>query len=89
MPDYDAFQHGAGSSGTATFGGRFGGTLKLLLTSGGVTNPSIHLALVQMLGVLATLGSFAESTDRRGTPGGSSRPSVLEQIDELEVLFSR
>ena len=28
----------------------FGGTLKLLLTSGGVTNPSIHSALVQLLG---------------------------------------
>src|SRR5512144_720927 len=27
-----------------------GGTLKLLLTSGGVTNPSIHSALVQLLG---------------------------------------
>ena len=28
----------------------FGGTMKLLLTSGGVTNPSIHSALVQLLG---------------------------------------
>jgi dipeptidase E len=28
----------------------FGGTLKLLLTSGGVTNPSIHSVLVQLLG---------------------------------------
>src|SRR4029079_1839000 len=27
-----------------------GGVLKLLLTSGGVTNPSIHSALVQLLG---------------------------------------
>src|SRR3954451_14281607 len=27
-----------------------GDTLKLLLTSGGVTNPSIHSALVQLLG---------------------------------------
>ena len=27
-----------------------GGTVKLLLTSGGVTNPSIHSALVQLLG---------------------------------------
>jgi hypothetical protein len=27
-----------------------GGTLKLLLTSGGITNPSIHAALVQLLG---------------------------------------
>ena len=28
----------------------FGGTLKLLTTSAGVTNPSIHSALVQLLG---------------------------------------
>src|SRR6187399_2219752 len=32
------------------FHGRTGGTLKLLLTSGGVTNASIHDALVQLLG---------------------------------------
>ena len=32
------------------FAREFGGTLKLLLTSGGVTNPSIHSALVQLLG---------------------------------------
>lgn len=37
--------------------------------------------------VLATLGSFADSTDRRVTVGGSSRPSVLEQIEELDALF--
>jgi dipeptidase E len=29
----------------------YGGTVKLLLTSGGVTNPSIHSALVQLLGM--------------------------------------
>jgi dipeptidase E len=38
------------SSGTFSFAREFGGTVKLLLSSGGVTNPSIHSALVQMLG---------------------------------------
>jgi dipeptidase E len=36
-------------SGTPTLGGS-GGIVKLLLTSGGVTNPSIRSALVQLLG---------------------------------------
>ena len=48
-PTYDESQHGPDSSGTSTFR-EFGGPLKLLLTSGGVTNPSIHSALVQLLG---------------------------------------
>src|SRR5689334_116889 len=40
----------ASSSSPSPSGRDFGGTLKLLLTSGGVTNPSIHSALVQLLG---------------------------------------
>lgn len=44
------FQPAPASSGTSTIRARtLGARLKLLLTSGGVTNPSIHAALVQLL----------------------------------------
>ena len=46
----------------------------------------IHPALP---GLLASLGSFADSVERRATPGGSSRASVVTQISQLEAAFSR
>src|SRR4051794_18001222 len=46
-----------------------GGTLKLLLTSGGVTNPSIHSALVQMLGKpIAECNALCVPTAQWGHP---------------------
>jgi dipeptidase E len=51
LSNYDGFQPGSGSAGTSTFGARFLEALvKLLLTSGGVRNPSIHSALLELLG---------------------------------------
>jgi dipeptidase E len=47
----------------------FGGTLKLLLTSGGVTNPSIHSALVQLLGKpIAECSALCVPTAQWGHP---------------------
>ena len=37
--------------------------------------------------LLASLGSFAESVERRATPGGSARASVLAQLTELQAVF--
>ncbi|MBI2535918.1 MAG: argininosuccinate lyase [Gemmatimonadetes bacterium] len=37
--------------------------------------------------LLASLGSFAESVERRATPGGSARASVLAQLSELAAAF--
>lgn len=45
---------------------------------------AIHPGLPQ---VMAALGSFEESVERRGTAGGSSRASVEAQIAELEQEF--
>jgi argininosuccinate lyase len=45
----------------------------------------IHPALPD---ALARLGSWEDSVERRATPGGSSRASVLEQITELEAAFA-
>jgi argininosuccinate lyase len=47
---------------------------------------AIHPALPELLN---GLGSFADSVERRATPGGSSRGSVVAQITELESLFAR
>ena len=47
----------------------FGGTLKLLLTSGGVTNPSIDSALVQLLGKpIGDAGALCIPTAEYGHP---------------------
>jgi argininosuccinate lyase len=46
---------------------------------------AIHPALPELLG---SLGSFAESVERRATPGGSSRASVVGQIAQLESVFA-
>jgi argininosuccinate lyase len=46
---------------------------------------SIHPALPELL---SGLGSFADSVERRATPGGSSRRSVETQITQLESLFA-
>lgn len=46
---------------------------------------AIHPALP---GLLGSLGSFADSVERRATPGGSSRASVLQQISRLEAAFA-
>ncbi len=45
----------------------------------------IHPALP---GVLDRLGSFDTSVDRRVTAGGTSRRSVLMQLEELEQAFA-
>ena len=50
LVDDDEFQLGRGSAVTSTFRAHREAPVKLLLTSGGVTNPSIHSALVQLLG---------------------------------------
>lgn len=47
---------------------------------------AIHPALPELL---ASLGSFADSVERRATPGGSSRASVVTQITQLEAAFLR
>jgi argininosuccinate lyase len=47
---------------------------------------AIHPALPELLGAL---GSFADSVERRATPGGSSRDSVVKQVEQLESLFAR
>jgi argininosuccinate lyase len=39
-------------------------------------------------GVLERLGSFPESTNRRVTAGGTSSPSVIEQLRVMEQVFS-
>ncbi len=49
------------------------------------TARAIHPALPD---ALARLGSWEDSVERRATPGGSSRASVLEQIAELESAFA-
>jgi argininosuccinate lyase len=46
---------------------------------------AIHPALPELLGAL---GSFADSVERRATPGGSSRGSVVSQIGRLDSLFA-
>ncbi len=46
---------------------------------------AIHPALPELL---VSLGSFADSVERRATPGGSSRGSVLQQITQLEAAFA-
>lgn len=45
---------------------------------------AIHPALA---GVVGELGSWESSVERRGTEGGASRASVLEQIEELARAF--
>ncbi len=45
---------------------------------------AIHRSLPALL---ASLGSFAESVERRATPGGSSRASVVAQLTELAAAF--
>jgi dipeptidase E len=51
------------------FARELGGTLKLLLTSGGVTNPSIHSALVQLLGKpIGDAGALCIPTAEYGHP---------------------
>jgi argininosuccinate lyase len=54
--------------------------------------PSVPAALAQAVhpelpGVLRDLGSFADSVERRATPGGSSRASVEAQLRDLEAAF--
>ncbi|HEX9705263.1 MAG TPA: hypothetical protein VGA20_08465, partial [Gemmatimonadales bacterium] len=44
----------------------------------------IHPALGE---AISRLGTWEQSVEGRGTPGGSSRASVLEQIAELETAF--
>jgi argininosuccinate lyase len=39
--------------------------------------------------LLASLGSFADSVERRATPGGSALASVHAQLTELKAAFSR
>jgi argininosuccinate lyase len=46
---------------------------------------SIHRKLP---GLIAGLGSWEDSVERRGTPGGSSRSSVLTQVKALEGEFT-
>jgi argininosuccinate lyase len=46
----------------------------------------IHPALPDLL---ATLGSFADSIERRATPGGSSEASVRRQLAELRAALAR
>jgi argininosuccinate lyase len=46
---------------------------------------AIHAALP---GALAALGGWEDSIEHRATPGGSSRASVQEQIEELQRLFA-
>jgi len=46
---------------------------------------AIHPALPTLL---ASLGSFADSVERRATPGGSARASVLAQLAELKAAFA-
>jgi argininosuccinate lyase len=46
----------------------------------------VHPALP---GVLASLGTWSESIERRSTTGGSSRRSVMEQITALEEVFGK
>ncbi len=38
-------------------------------------------------GLLATLGSWEDSVERRATAGGSARAAVLAQIEELDAAF--
>jgi argininosuccinate lyase len=45
----------------------------------------IHPALGAALG---KLGTWEDSIERRATPGGSSRRSVEEQIEELRRAFT-
>lgn len=40
-------------------------------------------------GLLASLGTFADSVERRATSGGSARASVLAQLAELRDAFQR
>jgi argininosuccinate lyase len=47
---------------------------------------AIHPALP---GLIAALGSWEDSVERRATEGGSSRKSVVNQIKALEAEFSR
>jgi argininosuccinate lyase len=47
---------------------------------------AIHPALP---GLLATLGSFADSVERRATAGGSSKASVRGQLAELRAALAR
>jgi argininosuccinate lyase len=47
---------------------------------------AIHPALPELLGAL---GSFVDSVERRATAGGSSRGSVLHQLEQLGSLFAR
>ncbi len=46
---------------------------------------AIHPSLPALL---ASLGSFADSVERRATPGGSSRAAVVAQLGELKGRFS-
>jgi argininosuccinate lyase len=46
---------------------------------------SLHAELAALL---RGLGSFADSVERRATPGGSSRASVEAQIADLEAAFA-
>ncbi len=47
---------------------------------------ALHSALPQLI---AGLGTFADSVERRATPGGSSRASVMAQLAALEKEFAR
>ena len=49
------------------------------------TSRTIHPKLP---GLIASLGTWEDSVERRATAGGSARASVLEQIRVLERAFS-
>src|SRR5690349_20244758 len=63
-----------------------GGKLKLLLTSGGVTNPSIHSALVQLLGKpTAEANALCVPTAQWGHP--MCGPTSVRGLVAAEPLF--
>lgn len=57
--------------------------MKLLLTSGGVQNASIHQALLGLLGkLLAECSALAITTASYALPGGARMASGVEVISE-------
>src|SRR5881394_133936 len=86
-PNYDESQLGSWSSGTSNPSAReFGGTLKLLLTSGGVTNPSIHSALVELLGKpIADCRALCVPTAQWGHP--MCGPASVRGLVAAEPVF--
>jgi argininosuccinate lyase len=53
-----------------------------------VPAPAARAVHPELPALLQTLGSFADSVERRATPGGSSRASLESQIAELDRAFS-